>query len=195
MTRMQEIMDHLTGPNNVNALIGMMAETFEDFGDVLEQYALAMQELKKSLGEEIVNGEAYAIRRQISSDLLFSGFLGIKANLDNYINPIARNFLDVDPDIYLREDLAHRLPEYVDAQKQRDRFYALLPEKQRESYEAVTAYVCYLQTVGPKLAHYYGYLLGNDLLPRVIPGYCIDPVLTMQYRQSLEHYMGMRLPG
>lgn len=195
MTKMQKMMDQLAGPSNVDALIGMMEEHFEDFGDVLERYTLAMHNLKKALGEEKVNEEADAIRRQTASDLLFCGLLGIKANLDNYINPVARNFLDVDSETYLRETIAHRLPEYKDAQKQRDQFYALLPVELRESYDAVTAYVCYLQTVGPKLAHYYGYLFGNELLPRIIPGYSIDPALTAQYRQMLEDYLGKRLPG
>lgn len=195
MTKMQKTMDQLTGPSNVNALIGMMAENFEDFGDILEQYTLAMHELKEALGEEIVKKEADAIRRQTASDLLFCGLLGIKANLDNFIDPIARNFLDVDPEVYLREAVAHRLPEYADAQKMRDQFYASLPAQLRETYDAITAYVCYLETVGPKLAHYYGYLFGNQLLPRIIPGYHADPALTAQYRQMLEDYLGKRLPG
>ena len=47
-----------------------------------------------------------AIDQQIGSTLLFSCFLGIKANLDHFIDPIGRTFLDVDPEIYLRENVA-----------------------------------------------------------------------------------------
>ncbi len=193
MTRAQEIMDGLTGQDNVQALIQMMAENFEDFAEARERYAQAMRKLKGEMGEEIVNAEENAIRQQVASDLLFSGLLGIKANLDNFIDPMARNFLDVDTEVYLRETSAHNLPKYESAQKVRDRFFVSLSAEQREIYEAVTIYDSHLKTVGPKLAHYYGYLLGNELLPCVIPGYHADPVLTAQYNSMLENYLGMQL--
>lgn len=132
----------------------------------------------------------YAIEQQCASDLLFSGFLGLKANLDNFKNPVARNFLDVDFEVYLRGEVAHRLPEYEQAQKNREQFYSQLTSAQREIYEDVSTYTCHLETVGPKLAHYFGYLLGNELLPRIIPGYCVDSVLTFRYNAVLGKYMG-----
>ena len=138
----------------------------------------------------MVADEINAIEQQCVSDLLFSGFLGIKANLDNFKNPIARNFLDVDFEVYLREEVAHRLPEYEQAQKSREQFYSQLSSAQREIYEDVRTYTCHLETIGPKLAHYLGYLLGNELLPRIIPGYCADSVLTIQYGAVLGKYMG-----
>ena len=65
-----------------------------------------------------------------------------------------------------------------------------LTEKQKETYEAVNTYTSHLETVGPKLAHYYGYLLGNELLPWVIPGYHADSVLTIRYTDMLRQYFG-----
>ena len=53
-----------------------------------------------------------------------------------------------------------------------------------------TEYICYLETVGPKLAHYYGYLLGNAMLHRVIPGYQPDLALTLGYFTMLKNYFG-----
>lgn len=140
------------------------------------------------------NDDMEAIQQQIASDLLFSGLLGLKANFDNYIDPISRNFLDVDPEIYLREDVAHRLPQYISAQEVRNQFYASLSPEHQELYAFVIAYVTHLETVGPKLAHYYGFLLGNQLLPLVIPGYAPDLALTSQYRMMVEKYLGQGLP-
>lgn len=194
MTKIQEIMDQLAGKENADALVGMMAGSFEDFAEAREQYEQAMCKLKEELGEGPVNMEAEAIRQQTASNLLFCGLLGIKANLDNFINPMARSFLEVDSEVYLREATAHRLPEYESARCKRNRFYASLSAEQRETYEAAIAYVSYLETVGPKLAHYYGYLLGNEFLHRIIPGYHADPVLTAQYGLMLEDYFGKKLP-
>lgn len=193
MTNTQRIMDWLTD-QSVDALIHLLAELFEDFAEVRGQYEQAVQTLKEELGEEPVNAEADAIRQQVESNLLFSGILGIKANLDNFINPIARNFLDADSEVYLREAAAHSLPVYEIAQKARNRFCASLTVRQREIYDAVAAYSCYLETAGPKLAHYYGYLLGDELLPRVIPGYYSDPVLTTRYKMMLGGCFGRKIP-
>ena len=44
-----------------------------------------------------------------------------------------------------------------------------------------------------KLAHYYGYLMGNELLLHCIPGYHSDRVLDIQYTRMLEQYFGRRL--
>lgn len=148
-----------------------------------------MNTLRKDLGSAVME-EMNAITRQCTSDLLFAGMLGLKANFDNFIDPVARNFLDVDFEVYLREETAHSMPEYVQAQQARDRFYARLSPAQRETYEAVISYTSHLETVGPKLAHYYGYMLGNELLPRVVPGYHSNMALTIKYTSMLRDYWG-----
>lgn len=194
MTRRKEIVNQLTGEINTTALIQMMKATFEDFVQMQHQYEQAMCALKKELGDEPVNTEESAIFRQIASSLFFSGMLGMKANLDNFLNPIARSFLEVDSDIYLREHIAHSLPEYEAAQQIRDAFYAKLTPLQKETYSAITTYAVYLQTTGTVLAHYYGYLLGNELLPHLIPCYRFDPVQTIRYRRMLEEHFGKQIP-
>ena len=169
MLSTEKFLDHLTGHRIVETFIQWMVKEDEDFAADYQQYTEATDVLQKELGY-LVKDEINAIEQQCASDLLFSGLLGLKANLDNFIDPVARNFLDVDFEVYLREETAHRLPEYECAQKIRDQFYSLLSPAQKEIYEDVITYNSHLETVGPKLAHYYGYLLGNQLLPRVVPG-------------------------
>lgn len=135
-----------------------------------------------------------AIYQQIGSTLLFSCCLGLKANLDHFIDPVSRTFLDVDPEMYLRETIARQLPNYLQAQHVQEQFYRTLSHKQKEKYEdGITTYICHLETVGPKLAHYYGYLLGNQLFPHVITGYVSDTQLLIQYRYMLETYLGINI--
>ena len=135
-----------------------------------------------------------AIYQQIGSTLLFSYCLGLKANLDHFIDPVSRTFLDVDPEVYLRENIARQLPDYLRAQHVQEQFYRKLSPKQKEKYDdGITTYICHLETVGPKLAHYYGYLLGNQLFPHVITGYVSDTQLLIQYRYMLETYLGINI--
>ncbi len=197
MITTQTVLDQLAGKGIVNALLITLAENYEDFAKEKKQYEDAMKLLESELADsEIpsVRDVAEAIERQTASNLLFSGILGLKANLDNFIDPVARNFLDTDYEIFLREQTASQLPEYRSAQQVRDRFFAALSPEQRETYEAVASYVNYLETVGPKLAHYYGYLLGNALLYRIVPGYHRDTVQTTRYSIMLQEYIGKQFP-
>lgn len=197
MITTQTVLDQLAGKGIVNALLITLAENFEDFAQEKKQYEDAMKLLESELADsEIpsVRDVADAIERQTASNLLFSGILGLKANLDNFIDPVARNFLDTGYEIFLREQTASQLPEYRSAQQVRDRFYASLPPKQRGTYEAVASYVNYLETVGPKLAHYYGYLLGNEFLYRIVPGYHRDGIQTARYSIMLQEYFGKQFP-
>lgn len=189
MLSIKTIWEQLTSHSIAQAFIQWLKEESEEFSADHERYINAMKTLSGELGDAVTD-EINAIEQQCASDLLFSGFLGLKANLDHFMDPVARNFLDVDFEVYLREEVAHRLPEYVQAQQIRERFYSQLTSAQREIYEDVSTYTCHLETVGPKLAHYFGYLLGNELLPRIIPGYCVDSVLTIQYGAVLGKYMG-----
>ena len=178
----------------VASLVEVMVENFDDFAADQARYKETLSWLEQTLPEgtapsveKLVN----AIDQQIGSSILFSYFLGLKANWDHFIDPIGRTFLDVDTEVYLREDMAKRLPDYQNAQRTQEQFYASLTPVQQERYEDITSYICHLETVGPKLAHYYGYLLGNQLFPRIIPGCGEDTPFTFQYRNMLENHLGI----
>lgn len=189
MLRKKGIWEKLTGKYLAEALVAEMGERFGDFAQVQRRYHDAMGELQKCHGA-CCKDEMEAIDRQIRSLVLFSGMLGLKANWDHFVDPIARSFLDVDADVYLREETAHMLPEYENAQLVRNEFCARLSPAEQEIYQDVLEYTCYLETVAPKLAHYYGYLLGNELLAQVIPGYHPDTAQTAQYEAMLSRYFG-----
>lgn len=174
MIDVKTTMEQLTGQALTKSLIEFLEQHCEDFSEIREKYqeAIAQTEKGKKLAE--------AIDAQTASDLLFSAALGLKANLDHFRDPIARTFLEVDPEIYLRESVAHSLPQYIEAQKIRDA---------AEANDAIIEYTTYLETIGPKLAHYFGYLLGDELLPRIVPGYQPDPLLTNRYQAWLQEYI------
>lgn len=193
MITLQTVLEQLTDMRIVASLKEVLTDEFEDFADVRKGYDDAICQLRNELGENTspsVNDAVDAIERQTASNLFFSGVLGLKANLDYYINPISRNFLDAGFDVFLRENTAHRLPEYEKSQEVLDRFYALLSPAQRVAYDDILEYIAYLETIGPKLAHYHGYLLGNDILYRIIPGYHPNDLLTAKYKIMLEDYLG-----
>lgn len=180
----------------VVSITEMMAVNFEDFAADQVRFQETIAWFERELEEGAspsVTELADAIDRRIGAAVLFSYSLGLKANWEHFIDPIGRTFLDVDAEVYLREDMAKRLPDYQKADRVQEQFYTALTPAQQERYEDITAYICHLETVGPKLAHYYGYLLGNQLFPRITPGYGADTALTLRYRHMLEDYLAIPL--
>lgn len=190
---MRTIMNQLDNHTIMDFLITVIEENFQDFPAVQQGYILAMETMQNSIGESAVHKEKEAICQQIASTVLFSGVLGLQANYHYFSDPVGGNFLNADPEVYLRENIAKHLPEYAAAQQSRSEFYSWLDAARKELYQPVTEYVCYLETVGPKLAHYFGYLLGNELLQRVVPGYQPDLAFTLQYCIKLEGYFGQHI--
>ena len=177
----------------VASIVDVMATNFEDFAADLmrfkETVSLLEGQLEKDAFPSVVD-ETEAIEQRIGSVMLFSYFLGFKANLDHFMDPIGHTFLNVDAETYLREDLVKHLPDYQNALRVQEQFCAALSPAQQDCYEDIIAYISHLETVGPKLAHYYGYMHGNQLFPRIIPGYCTDTQLTLRYQHMLKNYLG-----
>ena len=126
----------------VSFLVEMMSSNFEDFATDQARYKETLSWLEQTLPEgttSSVEKLVNAIDQQIDSTILFSYFLGLKANLDHFIDPIGRTFLDVDTEVYLREDIARQLPDYQNAQRTQVQFYASLTPVQQERYEGITS--------------------------------------------------------
>lgn len=181
----------------VTKLVDFMTANSEEFAADRTRFDETISLLKTELEQDTLPSTADlvdAIHQQIGSSLLFSCCLGLKANIAHFIDPLNRTFLDVDSEVYLRENIARQLPDYLQAQHVQEQFYRTLSPKQKEKYDdGITTYICHLETVGPKLAHYYGYLLGNQLFHRIIPGYISDTQLLIQYRYMLEVYCGLNI--
>ena len=191
MKTMQNLVEQLTGLGMVDALVEQMLEHIDGFRAEHNRYLSAVNKLKAELGGAMDEAVA-AIHKRTVSVLFLCGFWGLKMNWDHFINPMAPNctWPQVDYKDYLREDLARSLPEYRLAEAFLSDFYHSLTAKQRKTYDAIMEYENHLLTAGQKLAHYYGYLLGNTLLYHLIPGYRPDTVLTIQYNTMLTDYFG-----
>lgn len=195
MTNIRNILQQLSGEGMVKALEARMVEQLPDFAQARKRYADAMAVLEHDLGTAAVKTEAEAIVCQMGSLLLFCGALGFKANLDHFLDPVSKNFLDVDPETYLREPLVQSLPEFRQAAEAHALFVASLSQEQQILYEDVAEYAAYLKTVGPKLAHFWGYMLANEFLPKIIPGYYSDTNQIRAYRAKLIEFFGCEGDG
>ncbi len=141
-------------------------------------------------------GAGMLIDRQINAEITYAFYLGLQANMEYFRNPIANNFLDVDFEVLLRETRSHYLPESEESQRKLDKFYDALPEEYKltDKTGPISEYESFVETYGLKIAHYCGFLFGNELYSCVEPGYVPDMVYTHLYQHMVEKYLDVRLP-
>ena len=187
-----KMMALLTGREGADAFVESLIAASEDFAEDHRQFEEAIAHFKSTLPEGAtpsVEDLCDAIRRQITAQVIFAGYLGFQANVDHFLNPIARTFMDVEPEVYLRERVARTLPEYASAKGVIGRFREQLSPEAQEMFESIEIYIAHLETVVPKIAHYDGFLLGNELLYYVLPGYHSDVLLTVRYCEMINEHL------
>lgn len=198
MISKMQFMDSLIGKPVVDALIQTLYNQTEDFPSIYQAYLDAIEKLHAELGPDAKNEiKKYvtAIEQMCASNLYYAGTQGLKMNYDHFVNPMTPNctWSQVDYDDYLRPYIAESLPLYQAAYQFKEKFEKQLPKNLETVIEAITSYETALECGGIKLAHYYGYLMGNELLLHCVPGYHPDMVLDLRYTQMLEKYFGRNL--
>lgn len=182
--------------NMMAELIAFMEKHSEGFKETRKNYMECLHLLNKELGEDAAVSTSElndAIHDAICSDLAYSAYLGFKANLDYFNNPAGNNFLTIDPEDYLREGTAHRLPAYEKAYRVNNAFFEQLTPEQEDMVDAISEYESHLETTGPKLAHLWAFKKANEFYYYVIPGYCAPSAFTYAYERRMTEYMGITL--
>lgn len=156
-----------------------------------EKYRSAAAALERETGGSIIPSvsDYLAAEEEVFADeIIYIGWQGFQLNLDIFNDPVKAIMLEMDDEELHRE---RRLAALTAPWKARQTIRAFraaaqtLPGDQQALLESVTGFYAYLETVGFKLAHYFGFRLADHFLPYVIPGYSGDPVVTYRYRERL----------
>ena len=200
MYTVKSVMTQLTDPEVVLQNVSeTLCKIDPEFAKEERQYFQTVDALEAAIGDSISPGVSEYIaaeERKICAELVYVTWLGFQQNLACFQNPINTMFLKMDYEDFHREQSMHTLPEVRKALTTIDAFYKALrelPEEQRKLAEGITEYMSYLQTVGYKLAHYFGFILADRFLYYVIPGYANDSVTQMQYAWDLQKYLQLDL--
>lgn len=200
MYTVKSVMSQLTDPKVVLQNVSDTLRRIDpNFLQEEQQYLRAEDALKEAVGDSVspTASEYIAAREQeICAELIYVAWLGFQQNLECFQNPINTMFLKMDYEDFHRERRMHTLPEVQKALKTINAFYEVLrtlPEEKRNLTEGITDYMSYLETTGYKLAHYFGFILADQFLYHVVPGYVSDPVTKMQYRWDLQRYLQLDL--
>lgn len=183
----------LNNEEMLQKMLGVIESVSKDFPRIKEEYEQSIFMLRRELGDEKVDKFLNAINRRCEADMLFCGSLGYHANLNNFRDPIARTFMDVDFEEYLRVEVLQRMPQRQAAENEIEAFYHSLNEMQKGVYDAVSDYLVSLELDLTKLAHYAGFMLANTVLEYTEPGFVPNLVLTLQYQDFLCKWFGSEM--
>ncbi len=200
MYTVKSVMTQLTDPEVVLQNVSETLRKIDpEFTKEERQYFQAVDALEAAIGDSISpSAREYiaAEEKKICAELVYVTWLGFQQNLECFQNPINSMFLKMDYEDFHRERRMHTLPEVQKALKTINDFYEALralPEEQRNLTEGITEYMSYMETVAYKLAHYFGFILADQFLYHVVPGYTNDPCTQMQYAWDLRKYLQLDL--
>ena len=190
MHTVKSLMNQFTSPEVVlQNVSNALRQIAPDFVKEERQYYESIGVLKDTLGASIkpsVDEYIAAIEEEISAELVYVAWLGFQQNMECFNNPINTMFLKMDYEDFHRERRMVTLPQVQHALKTINAFHDVLRTRSgfnHELTEGITSYITYLETVGYKLAHYFGFIFADQFLEHVIPGYRSDMVTTMQYER------------
>ena len=187
------IRDLLLGGYVVTDLVDLLRINDEEFLESEKKYKRATDILDSELPADhspSLDDFLMACEKDIISDVLYAAYLGFKVNLENFHHPIGIDFVRLDTIDYLKEHLFGHFPVNYENHKVKEAFRKSLPEAFQSLHDDIQSYYVHLECAGPKLAHYAGYIIANNILPWVEPGYREDYCQTLAFTAETEKYMG-----
>ena len=196
MKTIKNVMDSMTNTKRImEDLREMLREIDLQYPEEEQRYQEGLIKFKAVIDEEklaLLEAEIAAEERRIASNMVYLVWRGLQQNLACHQNPVAKKFIELDYEDIHREDLMNGMPDSVAAGNAGRKLALALSDAERE-LNPTTWYYAYFETVAYKVAHYYGFKLGDALLPMVEPGYCSDPALTFRYGREVEDYLKVNL--
>lgn len=191
-----QITDSTSVFQNIMDTLRMVDPSFEDEH---RQYIHSVDTLMDSLcGEDSLTVMEYiaAKEKAFCSEMIYIAWLGFQQNIACFRNPINTEFLKLDYETIHRENSFQSLPNILSALSAINDFdcsLRSLPDDIQNIAVGITDFFSYLETVGYKLAHYFGFVFADRFLGYVIPGYAPDTATTMQYAMMLQEYLDFNL--
>ncbi len=183
-----QLTDNATITRNIKAIL---MQVDPQFPEQEAQYTAAAAKLKACW----CHAEDYLCAREAcyAAAVIHMLWQGLYLNCEIFHHPIYSFLLQGNLDrLYQEENLA-LLPPYLQAQEAVCAFDKPQPENIHGLLDDISDYYAYLETVGYKVAHYYGYRLADSFLRHVIPGYTGNPAHSALYKHALNQYLQIDL--
>ena len=200
MNSVHSLVDQLIDPKSVMSKVKeILREVDSDYEKEEQAFLAACATFEAGLGDSVsFTAQDYldALEESFASDIVFVVGRGFKLNLDIYRNPVNALAFKLDYEDLHQERMMPLVPAAKKANKASYDYLEELRALHRDKLDLlhdVDSFYTYLQTVGYKVAHYYGYLLADQLLPHLIPGYYADSVYVSTYGLILNKDIGVNV--
>lgn len=172
-----EIIQFLSGPTIIDNLTDILRENEPSFTENEKRYLDASSILRNEIEKgSLPSVDEYlsAYNIKVCANLLYAAYLGYRVNLKNFHSPCTIDFTKMDFTDYIRDHLTGHFPVCRAADSIIESFQNKLPETLKPLADEIKEYFIFLDTYGPKISHYMGYMTSNKLLYWVEPGYQED---------------------
>lgn len=200
MNTVHSLIDQLINPKTIMTKVkDILREVDPEYDKEEQAFIAACSSLENGIDESVtITAQSYlaALEEEFASDVIFVIGRGFKLNLDIHNNPVNALAFKLDYEDLHEERKMHLLPAAKKASKTTYAFLEELRASHRDKLDlldGVNSFYSYLQTVGYKIAHYYGFVLADQLLPHLIPGYYADSVYVSTYAAILNQDIGVRV--
>lgn len=133
---------------------------------------------------------AEALETQFAAKLLYVTWQGFCWNLDCYRNPVNKLRLHTDYEELHGEYHFPALPQVRATEETIHAAIQRFTPAQQELARQMEDYYAYLETVGFKLGHLWGFQRGNAFFPMVIPGFTPDTAFAIKYARMVSVDIG-----
>ena len=198
MKTVRTILHQLTDTKTImQELCETMRHIDPEFSKAEAKFLSAVSNLEKELDDNITPSFSEFISAKemaLVAEVIFVGWQGIQLNINIFNAPINCMLLQGNFEYLHRENCLGMLPMVRETRNTISAFYNAIAGSNKEIIDQVndiTNYYSYLQTVGFKLVHYFGFCFADEFLPYIIPGYSSNPVARISYKNNLRKYMGV----
>lgn len=193
MKTIESIMEQFTGTHILESVAELFRLHDPEFCKEEALRNAAVEKLREALPADYsptLDEYIAARERDIITRIIYAGYNGFQINLANFHAPYGVDFTRMEAFDIAKEHIIDSLPTNEGTYRITEEFYKALPEELREYHTHISEYYIGFECAGPKLAHYAGYVIANNLLPWIQPGYRMDPVQTIHYEADMKNYCG-----
>ena len=183
--------ENMSGKEKLNTYLSLLEKNSDEFNEVKAKYVRAVNELKKV---HTNTDELCSLNNQlivIELEVMFKA--GLNQVFDNCKNLDLLNFEGINYD-YLFDKLNFRnQPDYILNRAEYSRLISNSSIMTDELYDTILEYQAFLETYIPKIAHYFGTVIGYYNITNSSMCVNVETKVCDEYKKWLSDYLNCAL--
>ncbi len=200
MKTIGKVLNQLTGAKSIMQDLREILRAIDpEFSQEEAKFLTVCSNMEQDIGKSTtpsVSDYLAAREEAFVMKVIYIAWQGFQLNRDIFDHPVNALMLKGDYEQLHRERYLHALPMAVKARQTQNAFLEELKKLGEDKWtyeEGIAAFYSYLETIGYKIAHYFGFRLADRFLPYVLHGYTHDDANTLYYSEMLRRDLNIDL--